>query len=125
MSYRPHPRGARTNPRSPRGWATCQRCSFIWNLEKLIEQTQWRGLQLMSINLQVCPLCLDDPQRQLGTIILSPDPVSIMNARIEPYAVEEQTYLLAQNGQLLYAQNGSALLASNLQGTTNAGTYPG
>jgi hypothetical protein len=32
---------------------------------------------------------LEISQRQLVTIILPPDPVSILNARIEPYAADE------------------------------------
>jgi hypothetical protein len=34
---------------------------------------------------------LDEPQRQLGVLILPPDPEPIMNARPEPYAMEEMT----------------------------------
>ena len=48
-----------------------------------------------------------------------------MNARPEAYAIDEQTYLVSQLGQQLYAQNGQFLLGDNLQGAQNAGTYPG
>ena len=125
MSWRPHPKLTRTNPSSPRAWGTSDRSGFIGNQENLQWQHEWQGVRLVNLRFLVYPNEYDEPNRQLGTIILPPDPVSIMNARIEPYAVEEQTYLQATNGQLLYAQNGTALLASNLQGTTNAGTYPG
>ena len=106
MSHRPHPKGARTNPRSPQGWATCQRCGFIWNLVKLSDQSEWRGLQLLSINLQVCPTCLDKPQRQLGTIILDPDPPPLPGALPEPYEVDEYWPRLVQGGQPRYLQGG-------------------
>ena len=108
MSNRPHPRGARTNPRSPRGWSTCQRCGFIYNLEKLQDQSEWRGLLLMSINLQVCPPCLDRPQRQLGTIVLPPDPPPLWNALPEPYAIDEYWPRLIQGGQPRVLQGGRA-----------------
>ena len=98
---------------------------MISNQQDLQWQYDWAGTQLINKRILVSSDEYDKPQRQLGTIILPPDPVSIMNARIEPYAVEEQTYLIAQNGQQLFAQNGTALLADNLQGATNAGTYPG
>lgn len=99
---------ARTNPRSPSGWGTCQRCGFIGNLRNLIWQEQWRGLQLMSINLQVCKPCLDDPQRQLGTIILSPDPPPLLSALPEPYAIDEYWPRLVQGGQPRVLQGGRA-----------------
>ena len=88
-------------------------------------QTEWQGVRIVSLGFLVYPSEFDQPNRQLGTIILPPDPVSIMNARIEPYAIEEQTYRLEQSGQTRYQMNGIVRLESNLQGTTNAGTYPG
>ena len=108
MSNRPHPKGARTNPRSPRGWGTCQRCGFIFNLEKLKWQKQWRGLQLMDINLQVDHKCLDVPQRQLGTIILVADPPPLPSALPEPYAIDEYWPRLVQGGQPRVLQGGRA-----------------
>lgn len=117
MAWRPHPKGARTNPRSPRGWATCQRCGFIWNLDRLVWQEQYRGLQLMSINLQVCPPCLDKPQRQLGTIILTPDPPPLMSALPEQYPVDEYWPRLLQGGypRVLQGQNQNQVRPRYLQ----------
>lgn len=106
MAHRPHPKGARTNPRSPRGWATCQRCGFVFNLYKLETQMGWRGTQLLPLNLQVDHKCLDKPQRQLGTIILSPDPVPLFNALPEPYSIDEYWPRLVQGGQPRYLQGG-------------------
>lgn len=96
---RPHPKHARTNPRSPRGWATCQRSGFTFNQEKLVWQNQWRGTQLMSINLQVGPPFLDVPQRQLGAFILEPDPLPLVDALPEPYEIDEYWPRLLQGGQ--------------------------
>lgn len=86
---RPHPRRAETNPSSPRAWATCDRCGFVTNHYKLQWQHDWAGTQLINKGILVCDSCLDVPQRQLGTIILPPDPVPIMNARPEPYLIDE------------------------------------
>lgn len=122
---RPHPRRARTNPTAPEAWGTCDRSGFVANQRNLQWQFQWAGTELINLRVLVAPDQLDIPQRQLGTIILPPDPVSIQNARPEPYNIDEQTYLTAQNGQVLYAQNGQVLLGDNLQGAQNAGTYPG
>lgn len=106
MAHRPHPRGARTNPRSPRGWGTCERCGFVVNLYKLQNQSDWRGLRLMPIGIMVCDTCLDVPQRQLGTIILSPDPEPLLGALPEPYAIDEYWPRLVQGGQPRYLQGG-------------------
>jgi len=107
MAHRPHPKGARTNPRSPRGWGTCQRCGFIYNLEKLQWQLQWRGMAPMDVNLQVCKTCLDIPQRQLGSIILPPDPLPLPSALPEPYAIDEYWPRLVQGGQPRVLQGGA------------------
>jgi hypothetical protein len=104
VANRPHPRGAETNPSSPRGWATCQRCGFVYNLFKLQVQADWAGTSIVSLNLQVCDTCLDEPQRQLGTIVLPPDPPPLMNALPEPYAIDEYWPRLLQNGQPRYLQ---------------------
>ena len=75
------------------------------NLIDLQYQFQWRGLKLMSTGILVCDSCLDKPQRQLGTIILSPDPVALKNARPEQYPIDEIWPRLLQRGQPRYLQN--------------------
>lgn len=122
---RPHPRRTITDPTNPEAWGTCDRSGFIAQQRNLQWQWEWGGTQLYNKRVLVAPDMLDEPQRQLGTIILPADPVAIENARPEPYYVEEQTFLQTQLGTTLISQNGTALLESNLQGTTNAGTYPG
>jgi len=106
VAHRPHPRKARTNPRSPSAWGTCQRCGFIGNVSDFETQHEWAGLQLISLNLQVCDECLDKPQRQLGSIVLPPDPEPILNALPESYAIDEYWPRLVQSGQPRYLQNG-------------------
>lgn len=85
-----HPRGAQVNPSDPRAWATCDRCSLIFNHYKLSFQYEWCGTRLTNIRVLVCSSCEDEPQRQLGTVLLPPDPMPIMNARPERYALDEQ-----------------------------------
>ena len=86
---RPHPRGAETDPSMPRAWATCEKCGFILNLYKLNWQYEWRGVRLDNTRHLVCDYCNDDPQRQLGTVFIPPDPPPIFNARVEEYSVDE------------------------------------
>lgn len=117
---RPHPRYAETNPQSPHAWATCMRCGFVWNLDKLQWQHDWRGNQPQCLNILVCDPCLDKMQRQLGTIVLPPDPVAVRNARPEPYAVDEEMSILEDQtsaistgfGNILQDQSGNDLFSN-------------
>lgn len=86
---RPHPRRARTNATDPEAWGTCDRSGFIGNQRDLVWQFDWQGTQLVNKRFLVVPDMWDEPQRQLGTIILPPDPVSIPNARPEVYPIDE------------------------------------
>ena len=86
---RPHPRRARTDPRSPRAWATSDRNGHISNHEDLQWQYEWAGTGLVNKRILVSRDELDVPQRQLGTIIIPPDPPPIQNARPEQYPYEE------------------------------------
>ncbi len=126
MGFRPHPRRAETNADSPRGWATCVRCGFVTNMVKLINQTDWRGTQLQSLFTFVCEPCLDRPQRQLGTVILPPDPVGLLNARPEPYPSDEYWLFLWEGvGYPIYLE-GSSQSAITLETSiySNDGDWP-
>ncbi len=87
---RRHPQRARVNPSSPRAWATDDRSGFVGNHENLCWQYEWAGNKLINTKILVFPDELDKPQRQLGTIIIPPDPPPIMNARPEQYDIDEQ-----------------------------------
>lgn len=85
-----HPRQAEVNPSDPRAWSSCDRCGFVVSHYKLSWQHEWQGTRLTNLHILVCDSCLDLPNRQLGTVILPPDPMPIMNARPEQYALDEQ-----------------------------------
>lgn len=102
---RKHPKWTRTDPTNPQGWGTDDRSGFVGQSRSLVEQTQWRGLRLMGTGVRTLPAYLDKPQRQLGTIILSPDPLPLANARPEPYPIDEIWPRLLQRGQPRYLQN--------------------
>jgi hypothetical protein len=86
---RPHPRRARTNATAPEAWATSDRNGMVNNQRDLMWQYDWAGTKLINKRILVSRDEYDEPQRQLGTIILPPDPVSIPNARPEPYPIDE------------------------------------
>lgn len=103
MSWRFHGR-AQVDPDSPRAFAICDRCGFLYNHQDLRWQFEWVGPQLQNLRLLVCETCLDQPQEQLRTIILPPDPLPILNARPEFYAIDEIDFLTTQAGGTLATQ---------------------
>lgn len=104
---------ARTDPSYPEGWATCMRCGFIVNLVNFQWQFQFRGLGLYNTQILVCEPCLDEPQRQLGSVILPPDPPGLLNARPEAYPADEYWPRLLQNGAPRYLQTKNGTLQAN------------
>jgi len=119
---RPHPKYSRTDSTAPRAWATCERCGFIWNLVSLQWQFDWRGMRLENTRHLVCPKCLDEPQRQLGSIILPPDPVGVINSRPEQYGVEEipVSTFYTQDGRILITNGVGQVNPSSLIATGNS-----
>jgi hypothetical protein len=84
MAYRPHGH-AYANPSSPSAWGRCDRCGFIYNHKTLRFQFDYRGPQLQNLRFLVCEKCYDKPQAQLKPIMVSQDPVPIINARPDSY----------------------------------------
>lgn len=87
---RPHPRRARTDPSAPSAWGTDDRSGFVGNARDLRPQMEWAGTRLVNTRILVFEDEYDQPQRQLGTLVLPPDPLPVMNARPEQYAIDEQ-----------------------------------
>lgn len=89
MSFNPTGR-AQVDPSSPRAFAVCDRCGLWYNLETLQFQYEWAGTQLINIGTLVGHDCMDIPQVQLKTIIYPPDPEPVLNARVEPFSLDEE-----------------------------------
>jgi len=99
MAWRPHGRAA-VDPDSPRAWGSCSRCGFNYNLREFAWQHQFSGPGLINLNLLVCPTCLDTPAPFLRVPVLPPDPPGIMNARPEPYSIDETDYRTTTDGSI-------------------------
>lgn len=54
-------------------------------------QHDWRGNTIQNIRLLVCRECLDVPQNQLQSIVLSPDPLPVPFSIVEPFVYDETT----------------------------------
>ena len=111
---RPHPRRTATNPTDPHAWGTCDRSGFVGLQHKLQWQFEWQGTKLINQRILCVPDQIDKPNRQLGTIILPPDPVSIPNARPEIYPVDELWELMTEYG------NGHGAIPIYLEETTTS-----
>jgi hypothetical protein len=118
---RPHPRRARTNATSPEAWGTCDRSGFVATQRDLVWQFDWQGTQLVNKRVLVAPDMWDQPNRQLGTIILPPDPVSIPNARIEVYPIDELWEIMCESAT---NSGGNNALPLYLEGSTMAAAQP-
>lgn len=109
---------ARISARNPESLGRCDRCGFTWNLKRLRFQYYWRGPDLKNTNFLVCPDCLDVPNENVRTIVLPPDPVPVLNPRIEDYAQEtnnyfvtedSETYFVAEDGVTFFVNEGTAV----------------
>jgi hypothetical protein len=120
---RPHGRRAHVNPTNPEAFAQCDRCGFWYNRSQLLWQYEWSGTDLINTGKLVCrAICLDVPQEQLRTILLPPDPPSILNARPPNFTYQEAgpvqgvlaaTALRGSNTLVLQPANGSLNDASS------------
>ena len=87
---RKHPRRAEVDPNYPSGWATSDRNGHVGNLSKMKFQHDWAGPRIINKKILVHEDELDEPQRQLGSpALLGPDPPPLINARPEPYPIDE------------------------------------
>lgn len=76
---------ARTCPYAPQAKAVCDRCGDWWLRSSLIKQLEFRGSALEWTGFLVCRDCNDEPQPQLKPIRLPPDPIPVINPRIENF----------------------------------------
>lgn len=96
---------AQVDPSSPRAWGTCDQCGFNYNLENLRWQFQYNGTGLYNKRFLVCDPCYDKPAQFLLTPILPQDPKPVLNARPEPYALDENNVLTTQGGSPLLTED--------------------
>lgn len=82
---------ARVDPKNPKAFGVCDRCGIWYNLENLVWQYEYRGNDLVNIQLRVCTLtCLDVPFQNDRPLYIPPDPPPVDQPRIESFAVDEQ-----------------------------------
>ena len=124
---RPHGH-ARVDPTSPRAFAICDRCGFLWNRVALQYQHDYRGPKLQNLRLLVCDRCLDLPQHQLKPRILGLDPVPIKDPRVETTVTVTTnvttTYSILATDQLVSCTGGSYTVTLPTAVTTVSSSVP-
>src|SRR4051812_26618066 len=89
MSWRPHSK-VQVNTNAPSAAAVCDRCGSWHNHPRLKFQYEWTGTQLYNTQFLVCQKCYDIPFIQRKTTRLPPDPLPILNPRIEQFTLDEE-----------------------------------
>jgi hypothetical protein len=73
---------ARVQAKAPKAFAICDTCGLLYNHVDLVPQMEFQGNDLRPTGFLVCTkTCNDQPQPQLTTPILPPDPEPIENPR--------------------------------------------
>lgn len=81
---------AKVNPQAPRGAGYCDRCGFVYNLQDLAWEMEWRGNDLMRTGFRVCTrTCLDVPFEHYRPLYLPPDPPPLEQPRPGNMAIQE------------------------------------
>ena len=113
---RRHPRRAEVDPNAPRAWGTSDRSGMVGNHADMVWQFEYAGFGLNNTRVLVYPDELDTPQRQLGALIIPPDPPPIMNARPEQYAMDEEpgSAIVTQSGKVMIVTYTTSALYSLL-----------
>ena len=95
---RPQSKYVRVDPKDPFAAGECSRCGRWFQQRELQWQFAWGGSKLFNTGLLVCTTgdCLDIPNEQLRSLVLPPDPLPILNARVPNYAYEEQTVRIVE-----------------------------
>ena len=101
---------ARVHARHPESLGRCDRCAAVWNLKTLRFQYYYQGPTLQNTFMLVCRDCLDIPNPQTRTIVIPPDPLPVLNPRIEAYAQEIASYLSTEDDDVLTTEDGYPLI---------------
>ncbi len=107
---RRHPKRIHVDPSNPVSWGTSDMNGMIGPHNKMAFQWDWRGNDLVNLRFLVHPDEIDKPNRQLGNIVLSPDPPPKKYSRPENYDIDEASLITTEDGQSLLTENGTAIL---------------
>lgn len=110
MRNRPRGRFTEVDPDNPVAVGTCARCGFRFQMTDLSWQWDFRGTATpVNTKILVCtrPSCMDVANPQMSPLILSADPEPVFNARPFPYVLEESSWLMTQDGEIITSEDGT------------------
>ena len=113
MAWRPHGH-AKVNPNHPVSFAVCDRCGRWWSITDLAWQYQYAGPNLQNLRIYVCPPCLDVPQPQLKPRIIPPDPMPTLNARPEPFLIDDSDWRTTEDGDIRVTEDETPRVDENV-----------
>lgn len=94
---------ARVDPSRPRAWGCCDRCGMWYGLDQLVWQHEYRGNDLINIQLRVCTLtCLDTPFQNDRPLYMPPDPPPVDQPRVETFALDESGPQIWDSNDIYY-----------------------
>lgn len=108
------------DPRSPKAAGQCDRCAFIYPHSHLRWQLDYSGAGLVNFRILVCEKCYDIPQQQRKVIVIPPDPMPIMNARVPDYVNSEAAYRGTYAPPLIDPVTGIPISVYDYRETTSA-----
>ncbi len=77
------------DPYAAKGRGVCDRCQFVYELDQLQYQYDYRGDTLTNTRFRVCYVCRDKPYEGNRPVKLPPDPLPLIDPRVEPLLAEE------------------------------------
>lgn len=83
MSYRPKGRHVHINPSHPEALGMCDHTQFVHMRKDLVRQMEYRGEDLVWTGLYVGRQYVDVPNDQLRPPLLAPDPVPVLEPRVQ------------------------------------------
>lgn len=112
MPWRYHGK-ARVDPSNPQAFAVCDRCSQWGNLVDFIPESQYNGTGLYLTGFLVCQRCLDIPNPQMLSPIIPPDPMPVLNPRVEPYFLDEVDQLSSDGSTVIVSDDANTSIVTN------------
>ena len=109
MAYRWRGRFFEVDVDNPSAEGICDRCGLRFNLKNLAWQYGYQGSQTpQNMRLLVCQrgACNDPLNDQDSPNLLSPDPLPVYNARPENYVLDEASWLLTEDSEVITTQDG-------------------
>lgn len=101
--------------RRPRYAGFCDRCNFVYDLNRLRWQFDYRGNALQNLRILVCDICEDKPFELNRPIIIGPDPVPPRDPRPGFQAYEEAQgpqWELTDTGEIITGDDGIPIVVN-------------